>query len=126
MTFAYWCVLIAGLLPYFSVVLAKWGRGYDNHNPRDWLARQEGRKKRAYHAHLNAFEAFPFFAAGVIIAQQCQSSQSIVDGLAGIFIVMRIVYLWCYISDWASLRSLIWMIGFASTIGLFIAAGLAR
>jgi uncharacterized MAPEG superfamily protein len=49
-TVAYWCVLVAALLPYACAWLAKsrgFGKprsqgGYDNHDPRAWLARQEG------------------------------------------------------------------------------------
>jgi len=50
-TLAYWCVLIAALLPLVCATLAKkggFGRapqagGYDNHAPREWLARQQAR-----------------------------------------------------------------------------------
>ena len=34
MTIAYWCVLIAGLLPYVAAGIAKWDRTYDNRDPR--------------------------------------------------------------------------------------------
>ena len=38
---AYWCVLIAALLPYLWVAVAKAsGERYDNRDPRGWLARQ--------------------------------------------------------------------------------------
>ena len=65
---AYWCVLIAALLPYLWVVVAKTrGERYNNHDPRGWLQRQESRLvRRANGAHLNAFEAFAPFAAGVV------------------------------------------------------------
>ena len=69
---AYWCVLIAAVLPYVWIALAKTGAaGYNNRNPRAWVARQEGnyRVQRANAAHLNAFEAFAPFAAGVVMAQ---------------------------------------------------------
>ena len=36
-------ILIAGLLPLICAAIAKWGdKTYDNHNPRAWLANQEG------------------------------------------------------------------------------------
>ena len=69
MTTAYWCVLAAALVPYFTVAVAKSKGDFDNAAPRDWLARQEGFRKRALWAHQNAFEAFGPFAAAVIIAQ---------------------------------------------------------
>ena len=47
-TVAYGCVLIAALLPIVCAAIAKWGQfnkprregGYDNGDPRAWLARQ--------------------------------------------------------------------------------------
>ncbi len=126
MTIAYWCVLIAGLLPYIAVGIAKWGRGFDNNNPRDWLARQEGKKKRAHAAHLNSFEAFPLFAAGVIIASVLKASGGLVDALALTFVIARVIYIWCYVADRATLRSVVWFVGVGATVGLFVAATVAR
>ena len=54
-TLAYWCVLVAALLPYACASLAKSAGvgksrrdgGFDNHDPRAWLAQQKGRHARA-------------------------------------------------------------------------------
>lgn len=51
MTFAYWCILIAYLLPLFCAAYAKKAGGFrfkDNHNPRDFLARTQGTAARAH------------------------------------------------------------------------------
>jgi uncharacterized MAPEG superfamily protein len=68
---AYWCVLVAALLPYVWTTVAKGsGERYDNRDPRGWIARQTNpRVQRANSAQLNAFEAFAPFAAGVVFAQ---------------------------------------------------------
>ena len=124
MTIAYWCILIAALLPYPIVVLAKARSGYDNHAPREHLAQAEGYRKRANWAQLNAFEAFPPFAAAVIIAQSMHAPQSNVDALAITFIATRILHAGFYILDRPTLRSLVWSLGFTCVIGLFaLAAG---
>ena len=69
MTIALWCVLVAGILPYVATSIAKAGaERYDNRDPRAWLDRQEGFRRRADNAQRNSFEAFPFFAAAVIVA----------------------------------------------------------
>ena len=48
MTIAFWCVLVAGFLPYFGTLTAKiGGERFDNSNPRDWLDAQSGFRKRA-------------------------------------------------------------------------------
>src|SRR3546814_11682221 len=65
LSIAYWCVLIAALLPYVWVGIAKSrGQRYNNRDPRGWLARQDNPLvQRANAAQLNAFEAFAPFAA---------------------------------------------------------------
>lgn len=126
MTFAYWCVLAAALLPYVTIALAKYDRGYDNRAPRDWEARLEGRARRAVFAHQNHFEAFAPFAAAVIIAHLARAPQLPVDVLAGAFIAARIAYTWAYLADRHALRSLLWMAGLACVIGLFAASTAAR
>lgn len=122
MTFAYWCVLVATLLPYATVAFAKYDRRYNNRSPRDWEAGLEGRARRAVFAHQNHFEAFPPFAAGVVIAHLAGAPQLPVDVLAAAFIAARVAYTWAYLADRHYLRSLLWMAGFACVIGLFAAA----
>ena len=122
MTLAYWCVLVAALLPYVWVGFAKYPlRDYDNHAPRAYEEQLTGWRQRAYWAHNNAFEAFAPFAAGVIIAQQLQANQAAVDTLAALFIAARILHGVLYMTDRASLRSIVWTVGFLSVIGVFVA-----
>jgi len=123
MTIALWCVLVAGILPYVAVLIAKSGReGFDNRDPRSWLAKQEGFRKRANAAQLNAFEAFPFFAAAVIIAHLLNGPQSLVNTLALVFIGARVLHLAFYLANQATLRSLAWFVGFGSIIAIFVVA----
>jgi uncharacterized MAPEG superfamily protein len=125
MTTAYWCILVAAILPYPIAMLAKAQAGYDNAAPREHLSRAEGYRKRANWAQLNAFEAFPPFAAGVIIAQLQHVPQSTVDVLALAFIALRLMHAMFYIANKPTLRSLVWTLGFACVIGLFVTAGIA-
>lgn len=122
MTTAYWCVLVAGLLPYLATVTAKAGSRFDNNNPRDWLAQQSGWRRRANAAQSNGFEAFPLFAAGVIVAHLARAPQARVDHLALGFIAARVAYLGAYIADVASLRSVVWMAGLGCAVALFFQA----
>ena len=115
-TMAYWCVLVAALLPIVCAGIAKYGMfgtprrdgGYDNHNPRAWLAKQTDWRGRANAAQANTFEALPFFFAAVIIAHQLQARQTVVDILAFMFVVLRIAYILMYVADMAKTRSAIW------------------
>jgi uncharacterized MAPEG superfamily protein len=115
-------VLIAAMLPYVAVACAKWRRGYDNRAPRAGIEQLAPLRQRAYWAHLNAFEAFPAFAAAVIIAQLAHAAQPMVDGLAVTFVGARVAHLIFYLKDLASLRSVAWAVGIGCVIGLFFAA----
>ncbi len=120
MQLAYSCLLLAGLMPYLWVGYAKFtGRGYDNHAPRDFLAKLDGARARANWAHQNAFEAFPFFAVGVIVCQLAGVSVGTINALALAFVLLRTLYGICYIRDWATLRSLCWMLALACVIALY-------
>ena len=124
MTFAYWCVLVAAVLPLVWIGIAKGSLSdYDNDRPRAALATAEGRAQRAHWAEQNALEAFPTFAAGVIIAHVTGGAdQATINILAGIFIVARVLHGLAYVNDLGLPRSLAWLAGFASMIGLFVAA----
>lgn len=120
MTIAYWCVLAAGLMPYLFTAIAKaTGQRFDNRTPREWQARLEGRPARAHAAHLNAFEAFPLFAAAVIIAHLRGASQDTVDAIAVAFVVLRLLFGAVYIGGFARTRSLVWALAFFCSIALF-------
>lgn len=121
MTTAYWCVLAAGLLPYVATVTAKIGARFDNRRPREWLAQQTGWRARANAAQLNGFEAFPLFAAAVLIAHQLGAPQPRVDALALTFVAARVVYLACYLADVHWLRSVAWFVGIGSAVAIFVA-----
>ncbi len=122
MTNAYWCVLIAAMMPYVFTGIAKFTGGrYNNYSPREFLEQQEGFRKRANWAQMNSFEAFPLFAAAVIIAHLTGGEQGWIDTLAVIFVGLRIVYGALYIGNFATMRTLVWTAAFGCNIALFIA-----
>lgn len=122
MTIAFWCVLVAGLLPYLGTLVAKVaGERYNNRDPRAWLDRQTGFRRRADNAQKNGFEAFPLFAAAVVIAHLAHAPQQRVDVLAIAFIVARLAYFACYLADWQAVRSLVWAVGFGACVAIFVA-----
>lgn len=126
MSLALWTILLAGLMPYLTVGFAKFSGGrYDNNQPRQWATGLSGFRARAYAAHQNHFEFFPFFAVAVIIAEWKGGSSGWLNTLAIIAIGARIAYTACYLKDFATLRSLSWFIGILCIIGLFILAAMA-
>lgn len=122
MNVAHLCVLIAALLPFALVGYAKSAPHYlksgGNNDPRAYAATIEGAKKRAYNAHLNGFEAFPAFAAGVLLAEHAGVAQGTVDGMALTFVVARVLHGILYITDQATLRSIVWTVATACSVGL--------
>ena len=127
-TLAYGCVLVAALLPILCAGIAKWGLfgkprregGYDNHNPRAWLARQTDWRARANAAQANSFEALPFFIGAVIIAHQLHAPQTRLDILAFLFIFTRLVYILMYLADMATARSLAWVVALGLNIAILL------
>jgi uncharacterized MAPEG superfamily protein len=98
------------------------GPGFNNRRPRDFQESLAGWRKRAHWAHQNSFEAFPVFAAAVLVAQQAGAAQGRVDQLALAFIGLRLLYGVFYIGDWHALRSLAWALAMACVVGMFLAA----
>ena len=122
MSTALYCVLAAGLMPFLWTGVAKYtGPRYNNWNVRIWQSKLEGAAQRAHAAHLNSFEAFPLFAAAVIVAQMTGADQSRVDMLALSFIGLRILYGILYLANKAPLRSLVWLAALVCTIMIFVA-----
>jgi uncharacterized MAPEG superfamily protein len=125
-TVAYWCVLVAALLPMACAWLAKAqgiGKprnqgGFDNHDPRAWLARQTDWRARANAAQANSFEALPLFIGAVIIAHQLGAVQARLDILAVLFVTLRIIYIAMYVADLPMIRSGIWALALLANIGI--------
>lgn len=126
LTVAYWSVVAAALLPIGCAWLAKRGMagrsrregGFDNHDPRAWLARQSDWRARANAAQANSFEALPFFIGAVIIAHQLGASQVRLDVLAFLFVVLRVLYVLMYVADMATARSLVWTVALVVNIAI--------
>ena len=125
MSIAYWCIVVAALLPYGWVVIAKRSgpNRYNNRDPRPWVARQDNPLvQRAYSAHLNAFEAFAPFAAGVLMARAAGVPENLVQALAMAFVAIRIAHGIFYLTGLHWLRSLAWLGGIACVLWLMVAA----
>ena len=123
LTLAYWCVLVAALLPYLAAYIAKAGsfRLRDNLAPRDWMGRQAGWRARALAAQNNSFEGLPFFIGAVVIAHQLGAAQARLDMLAAVYVLLRIVYIALYIRGFGTARSTVWALAFAVNIAILFA-----
>lgn len=118
MTIAFWCVLVAALLPYapFGLVSSK----VDMRAPRKGERDLDGLPGRALGAHLNAFESFPSFAAAVIISHIVEGASATVNWLALAYIVARLAHVGFYLADKQPLRSAAFFVGLVLTIVIFV------
>jgi uncharacterized MAPEG superfamily protein len=128
MTIAEWCVFAIVMLYLVSIAPIKWlrFRRFDNSRPRDPAFYEDPIAARSLGAHQNGIEAFPFFAAAILLAEFRACPQRLVDELAVLFVIVRIAYVFTYIGNRPTLRSILWSIGFAINIAIFFLPALRR
>ncbi len=119
------CLLVASFLIYFPYMLVAYGRfqaGFDIAAPRAIFDKLSPVAQRATWAHQNSFETFMPFCAAVLVAlfAGVTSSAAAIAGIA--FCLGRFFYSICYIVNFPIGRSLMFGVGTAATITLFIEA----
>jgi uncharacterized MAPEG superfamily protein len=121
MTVAEWCIFGAVMLYLLTIASVKWigFRRFDNAKPRDPAFYADPLRSRALGAHQNGIESFPFFAVAVLLAEFRASPQHLIDELAVLFLIVRVAYVFTYLGDRPTLRSILWSIGFAINLAIF-------
>ena len=111
----------SNLLYLVTIVPVKWigARHYDNSKPRDPAFYQDAIRARALGAHQNGIEAFPFFAAAVLLAEFRSAPQNLINELSVLFLIVRTAYVLTYVGNRPALRSILWVIGFLITVTIF-------
>jgi uncharacterized MAPEG superfamily protein len=117
MTIAIWCILIAQVLPYIAFGFVK---GLDPEQPRFHVGDLKGQSARAYGAHLNGLETFPWFAAAVMVAQMVGGPSRIADTLAVIYILLRIGHLAAYLAGRQPLRTAAFGVAQVVALAIFV------
>ena len=116
-------ILIACLLPYVFTIIAKKAGGFkvkDNQNPRAFLANTTGLAARANAAQQNSFESLPLFIAAVLLAEYMVVPQSVVMTFGIAYIIFRILFGICYLINWATLRSIFWLLSILCSVSLLL------
>ncbi|RUO65662.1 Uncharacterized conserved protein, MAPEG superfamily [Pseudidiomarina planktonica] len=120
MSLLIWCLLIAGLLPIAAkapvVYFQNRDKGYDNRHPRAQQQRLTGAGARAVAGHYNAYEAFPLYAAAVLLVIATDQITPENQWLAVAFIVLRLSYHVLYLANFDKLRSLVWFFAIACPV----------
>lgn len=120
---AIYCMLIASVLPLLWAWVGKIAgrfKGIDNQNPRAFWAQTQGVAARAHAVQANSYETLPVFLAAVLMAEYMVVMQWAINRLAIMYIVLRVLYGVAYLTNQATLRSILWVLSFACPILLFI------
>ena len=121
MTVAEFCIFGVVAIYLLTIVPVKWigSRQYDNSKPRDPAFYEGALRARALGAHQNGIEAFPFFAAAVLLAEFRGAPQYLINELAVLFVIVRVAYVLTYVGNRPRLRSILWNIGFVINVAIF-------
>jgi uncharacterized MAPEG superfamily protein len=92
---------------------------FDNSRPRDPAFYDDPIRARALGAHINGIETFPFFAVAVLLAEFRTAPQNLINELAVLFLIVRIAFVFTYLGNRPTLRSILWNIGFAINVAIF-------
>ncbi|MGG7644937.1 MAPEG family protein [Rhodovulum sp. YNF3179] len=120
---------LAGLLQAVQYVLMavpanlELGPGYTA-GPRDdapprVLSARTGRLVRALDNH---FEALILFTLAVVVVTLSNQATALTAALAWLYLAARVLYIPAYAFGWRPWRSVIWLVGFGSSILIIIAA----
>lgn len=115
-------IFLAALLPFVAAVSAKaGGKGFSNQEPRHWLTQQSGWRGRANAAQANLFESLPYFYAALLYAYFNGAELVLIQWFASCWLLLRLAYIFAYIKNTATLRSLLWVLAFACNALLLFA-----
>jgi uncharacterized MAPEG superfamily protein len=125
----YVCILVAFLLIYVPRMFVLRAQilqpdGLDNAYPRAQQAKLTGLALRAQGAHMNGFEAFAPFAAGVLACEMRHVDTGRVDLLSLVFAGARVAYVGLYLGNVPPVRSAVWFVGLFAVVGLMVLAAL--
>jgi len=124
MTTPFLCVLLAFVLCWVAripvfVAIARSGQDFDNELPPRQLASLDGIGARAVAAHRGLLAMFAPFAAAVVIAEFAGADPRRAAVLSVAFVVSQLLYVAAYLANVDYLRSLVWLVGFLTILGLF-------
>lgn len=121
------CLLIVTLLPIFcswvgGYFRAKQPGGFDNKHPRIQASKLEGPGHRAYAAQQNSWEALAVFSSALLALHISGVVMASVASLCIAFVILRVVYVVCYLANQDSIRSLSFLAGFGICVYFFYLA----
>ncbi|MFT4572778.1 MAG: putative MAPEG superfamily protein [Hyphomicrobiaceae bacterium] len=127
MTTPFICLAIVAAIPYVLAGTAGYFKAQqfgalDNNNPRIQALGLEGIGARAWAAQSNAWEALALFTVAVFVAHLSDADPEASATAAMIFAGTRVAHAAAYLADQATLRTLVFLIGLACIVRLFLLA----
>jgi len=89
-------------------------------DPRAFLEKSSGLASRANAAQQNSFESLPLFIAAILMAEYMVVPQSVVMTFGVAYLVFRVLYGICYLANWATLRSIVWLLSMLCPVTLLL------
>lgn len=127
MPLVYWSILFAVLLPVMLSGLSGYYRQkycgvYDNNYPREQSAQLTGWGARAYSAQQNSWESLITYCASVFVAISVGVLPQALAIVAGVYMLARTLFCVCYLCNWATARSLVYLVGLGCCLYMFYLA----
>lgn len=121
------CLLIAVFMPLVCAWIGGFYRhkqlgSVDNKHPRLQVNKLEGPGHRAYAAQQNCWEALAMFSAALLAIHMSGVVIASLATLCVAFIVLRVVYIACYLANQDLLRSTAFIGGFGLCLYFFYLA----
>lgn len=119
---AIWAMMIACILPSLFTIIAKIQGGFklsDNQHPRQFLAQLTGAASRADAAQQNSYETLPMFLVSVVVAMLFFVPQLLINTLACLYVLIRIIYGIAYMANLSTFRSILWALSMVCIFMLF-------
>lgn len=130
MTTPFWCLVIVMVIPYLLAALGGYYKtkqfgALDNKSPRVQSARLEGVGARVWAAQQNSWEAVAVFGLAVVVAHVAGADPHSSATAAIVVTGARVLYTLCYITNLDKLRTLVFVVGLAGCVWLFVLAARA-
>ena len=121
MTVAEWCVFGTLMLYLLTIAPVKWigFRRFDNARPRDPGFYDDPFAPARWAPIRTASRLFRSSPSPCCWRNFAPAPQRLIDELAVLFLIVRIAYVFTYLGDRPTLRSILWSIGFAINIAIF-------
>jgi uncharacterized MAPEG superfamily protein len=109
-------LVLVAFIPYILAGLGGYARArqlghMDNNDPRKQALELSGAGARIVAAQANAWEALAIYSVVIILNSAAGTAWALLSTPALIFALARILHAVCYAANWATLRSIVFVVG---------------